>query len=476
MMMGSAGSDASPAVRQRSRFRRTLARLRYSPSRRFAVVLAATAPCWLLSGSSAGALFAAAVTVIAFAVAVADALALPDPAGLDVRRVQPESIGFGDRAEIRYRVTSRWNVRLDVEIHDALGRGIEADRHPGGDSLHTPTPWRIGRVRVPARGQAQVHVAVTGRTRGVHALGPVVLRIRGPLGLVRRSLEYPLGGTIAVVPSLAGIRHYRLLTLQHRLRDAGIRTIRRRGEGATFANLREYVEGDDPRRVDWKATAKRGKLITREYSIEQGQTVVIAIDAGRIMTQLSDGVPRFEHALASAIVLADVATRSGDHVSLLVFNDEVRAFVPAAKGGLAVRRIREVVLPLHANMMEPDYAGAFRTLAARHRKRSLIVLYTDVMNARASRALIAHTARSALRHLPLVVALRNDELVAAALPGAAAEPAFFESAAAEELLLEREDALARMRRSGVSVLDVSPRVMSAAVVNRYLAIKARSSL
>jgi uncharacterized protein (DUF58 family) len=304
-----------------------------------------------------------------------------------------------------------------------------------------------------------------------------VLRVRGVLGLVQRSLEYALDATLAVVPSIAGVRRYRLLAIQHRLREAGIRAIRRRGEGASFASLREYVEGDDPRRMDWKATGRRGKLITREYSIEQGQTIVIAIDAGRMMTQLAGDVSRFEHALASATVLADVATRSGDHVALLVFNDEVRAFVPPARGGLALRRIRDAMVPLEPGMAEPDYAGAFRTLAARHRKRSLIVLFTDVIDPRASRALIAHTIRSTARHLPLVVALQNDELVAAAVPHPQDDDrSMFENAAAEELLLEREEALARMRQAGVSVLDVSPRMMTTAVINRYLAIKARALL
>jgi uncharacterized protein (DUF58 family) len=194
------------------------------------------------------------------------------------------------------------------------------------------------------------------------------------------------------------------------------------------------------------------------------------------MTQLSDRVPRFEHALAAATVLADVATRSGDHVGLLVFDDVVRAFVPPAKGAFALRSMREAMVPLRATTTEPDYAGAFRTLAARHRRRSLLVLFTDVVDPSASRALIAHTMRSAARHLPLVVALQNDELMETAQPREGGAAAVYQSAAAEELLQERAEALARMRRAGVSVLDVSPRVMTIAVVNRYLAIKARASL
>jgi uncharacterized protein (DUF58 family) len=276
---------------------------------------------------------------------------------------------------------------------------------------------------------------------------------------------------------MAGVRRFRLLSLHQRLRDMGVRTLRRRGEGTSFANLRDYVVGDDPRHVDWKATARRRKLITREYSVEQGQTVIIAIDAGRMMTQLSDGTPRFEYALSAATLLADVAVQSRDQVGLLVFDDEVRAFVPPARGSEALERIRRALIPATATMAEPDYASAFRLLSERHRKRSLIVLFTDAIDPRASQALIAHTTRSAQRHVVVVVALRNDRLVQAAVPAdGASTTKLYESAAAEELVLAREEALARMRRAGVSVLDASPRAMAAAVINRYLELKARASV
>lgn len=469
-------SPAGGAARVRPPGRRILRRLRaglrYLPARRFAAVLAALSPVWLVSGSTAGLAAATVLTGLALMAGVADAMAIPRAVRLDVRRALPPSMGLGDATDGTYEILSAWPRPLHVEVHDALATGVERSATIASKGAR----WLIGRAELPAHGRVRLRVGLTGRVRGEYALGPVVLRVDGPLGLMRRSHEYSPGGAIAVVPSIAGVRRYRLLAVQHRLRDAGVRTIRRRGSGTVFESLKEYVEGDDPRRMDWKASARRGKLITREYTVEQGQTVVIAIDAGRMMTQLAAGVPRFEHALASATVLADVATRSGDHVAMIVFNDEVRAFVPPGRGALALRRVREAMVPLSANMTEPDYAGAFRTLAARHRKRSLVVLYTDVVDPRASRSLIAHTVRSTARHLPVVVALQNDELVAAARPRGQDGITLFESAAAEELLLEREEALTHMRRAGVSVLDVSPRVMTAAVVNRYLAIKARSSL
>ncbi|MEX2283819.1 MAG: DUF58 domain-containing protein [Gemmatimonadota bacterium] len=442
------------------------------PTRRFAAVMTALAPVWLLSSDTTGLAVAAAISGLALLAGVADALAIPGARQLRVRRNLPPSIGLGDTAEGSYSVESSWPIELRAELHDVMPAGVLRVIPPTASDA----PWRVGRLLLASRGRAQTDVRLTGRQRGDHTLGDVVLRVYGPLGLIQRTLRYKADGTIAVVPSIAGVRRFRLLALQHRLRDAGVRTIRRRGEGASFANLREYVSGDDPRHIDWKASARRSKLITREFAIEQGQTVMIAIDAGRLMTQLAEGVSRFELALAAATVLADVATRSGDLVGLIVFNDEIRAFVPAAKGAFAIRRIRDAMIPLTATLTEPDYASAFRTLATRHRKRSLVVIFTDVIDSRASRTLIAHTARSAARHLPLVVALQNDELMANAVPREDEPGEFFRNAAAEELLLDREEALARMRQAGVSVLDVSPKVMTAAVVNRYLAIKARAAL
>jgi uncharacterized protein (DUF58 family) len=265
--------------------------------------------------------------------------------------------------------------------------------------------------------------------------------------------------------------------MQHRLRDLGVRSVRRRGGGTTFANLREYQTGDDPRHIDWKATARRRHLITREFTVEQGQTIMIAVDAGRMMTQFAGELPRFEYALNSALVLADIAASSGDRVGLLVFDDAIRAFVPPAGGPGAVARLREALIPVAPSMAEPDYALAFRTLGMRHRKRSLFVLFTDVIDVRASQSLIAHTARSAARHLPLVVALRNEQLLAASAARTGDDlERLYERAASEELIQAREDALTRMRRAGVSVLDVAPEAMAAAVINRYLELKGRASL
>jgi uncharacterized protein (DUF58 family) len=442
-------------------------RLRALPTRRLAALVLVTAPAWLLSSGTAGAAVAAILGALVAMAALADLLGTPARGDVLVERVLPPVVGVGDRIAGSYRLTTGSTRPIHLRLHDALPRGVE--RVAG-----TPVPAELA---LSADTTVAVPIDVEGKERGRWPLGPVVLRALGRHGLVRRTLRYDLADTITVTPSLAGVRGYRLLSLQHRLRDAGVRSIRRRGEGTSFASLREYVVGDDPRHVDWKATARRRTLITREYSVEQGQTVIIAIDAGRLMTQIAGSLPRFEYALSSALVLADVALHSGDRVGLVLFDDSVRTFVPPLRGAPALHAIRQALIPARASMVEPDYAAAFRLLAARHRKRSLIVLFTDVIDPQASQSLVAHSARSVARHLPLVVALRNEQLVEVAMPAPTRSVArLFESAAAEELVQARHEAVVQMRRAGVAVLDVAPQAMTAAVINRYLEIKARSSL
>ena len=444
---------------------RLLASVAFAPTRRLALAVALLAPLWLASGGALGFRAALVLLLLAGVAALADAIVLPAAADVEVIRAAPQTIGVGDDEMIRYTIVSRWGRTLVVTLYDALPAGFLGFNGAAHD------------VVLPARGTVEVAVPVSGRARGETALGPVALRVRSPLGLTARTLRYEPEDTIVVAPSLAGVRRFRWLAVHERLSAAGIRDARRRGEGRSFARLRDYVPGDDPRHIDWKATARRGRPITREFTIEQSQSVYLLVDAGRSMTQLSGPFPRFEYALSSALVLADVAVHAGDLVGLLAFDDKLRALVPAQRGHVALQAIRNALVPLVPTLVEPDYAAAFRALAMRQRKRALLVMLTDVIDARAARALLAHLGRGTSRHLAIVVALRNETvLAAAALPEGGRAGGFYAAAAAQELLTERATALQRMRDAGVVVLDVAPDAMAAAVVSKYLELKARGAL
>ncbi len=438
--------------------------LRFTPTRRLPLLLACAAPLWLLSAWPAGTIVAAVVLLAILAAVVVDVATLPTSDDVDVRRSLDESVGVGDVVVGSYTVVSRWGRMLHVTPYDML------------PAASLTTRGHYTEAALPPHGRMQFEIEATGVARGLAPLGDVALGVRTPLGLVSRTLHYPQADEILVAPSLAGVKRFRWLAVHHRLATVGVRDVRRRGEGRSFARLRDYVSGDDPRHIDWKATAKRGRPITREFTTEQSQTVFILVDAGRSMTQLAGRFPRFEYALSTTLLLADVAITAGDRIGAMVFDDQLRALVPAQRGATALQALRTALVPVQASLVEPDYAAAFRALAQRQRKRALIVLVTDVIDARAARSLLAHLTRGASRHLALVVALRNEAMVSAAAVSGTRASQLYASGAAEELITERLTALQRMRDAGVVVLDVAPDAMAAAVVNQYLELKARGAL
>jgi uncharacterized protein (DUF58 family) len=435
---------------------------RYTPLPRLGYAVLLASAFWLLPRPFGWYAGLAAVITIGVATLV-DLLLLPARVSVGVVREFPANIGIGDEVRGSYTLTNLSGRDVDVELHDRFPAIVQ-----GGGVTH---------LSLSGQSAKSIEFGVIGLKRGASELGDVGIRISTKLGLVAASHVHALKNEIRVVPSMAGVRRFRLLAMQHRLNSLGVRVLRRKGGGQSFASLREYVLGDDPRHIDWKATSRKHKLITREFTVERSQTVITLIDAGRGMTQLSGAFPRFEHALSSALILTDVAANAGDRVGTLVFDDEVRAFVPPQASRGALQLVRNALVPVVASSREPDYASAFRFLASHQAKRALIVFFTDVIDARASQSLLAHVTRSSARHLVLVVALRNDSLYEAAhVRSAGTSALLFESAAAEEVIQAREEVLHRMRRAGVIVLDVSPRVMTASVVNQYLELKNRGAL
>ena len=331
-------------------------------------------------------------------------------------------------------------------------------------------------LTLPANGAVREELEVRPLRRGKAVGGRLHVRLMGPRGLAWRQGIIDVPWAITVYPNLIGASLRALPTQAQRRREAGQRSVRRIGEGRIFESLREWVPGDDTRTIDWKATARRGKPMSRQFEDERRQQVMIVIDAGRLLTAEVDGTARLESTAEAALHLAYSAAAHDDNVGLMAFADEVQLYVPPARGRRALRAVLDGLASVEGRLVEPNYPAAFAYLAARNRKRALTVLFTDVIDRSASEALLAHAASLRPRHLPLVVTLRNPELERAAVQRPEISSAAFERAAAEELLLEREEALADMRARGVLVVDVPPAGAARAVVEQYVLLKRRGAI
>lgn len=426
-----------------------------------ALALLALAGYWLPWGVSA-----MVVADVAFsALILLDGwLAVPaGPAGVTAVREPPTALTLGRPAEVIYtwRNAARWPARLRL-------------RETRPELIGGTLPART--VLVPARASAEERLPVVPRHRGREQGGGFYVDSVGPFGLGVRRARIALPWDATVFPPLISLRLRASVAQALRRRDAGSRPIRRLGEGRLFESLREWVPGDDLRHIDWKATARRRKVITRQYEEERRQQLLLVIDAGRLMTADVAGVARMDYVVQAALELAYAAVQHDDNVGVMVFADGVRHFVAPERGRAGLKRVLDVLTVVTPSLVEPDYPGAFRYLAARNRKRALTVVFTDLIDRFASEALVANIATLRPRHLPLAVTLRNPELDAAATRRPSVARDAFRRAAAEELLHAREEALGHMRRAGVIVLDVPPERAARAVVHEYLELKRRGRL
>jgi uncharacterized protein (DUF58 family) len=380
-----------------------------------------------------------------------------------VSREPPAAFSAGRPLPVSYRWGNPTSRPLRLLVREAVPAPLE------------PATGREREILLPVEGLRE-EVSYLPKRRGKATGGRVFLRLLGPLGLAWRQGRRELPWQVTVYPSLRAAALRALPAQAQRRREAGFRNLRRIGEGRSFESLREWVPGEDTRSIDWKATARRGKLITRQYEDERRQHVMLVLDAGRLLTAEIDGTARLEAAIDAALELAHSAVHHDDNVGLMVFADQVLHFVPPARGRRALRQVLDALAGVEGRLVEPNYPAAFGYLAARSRKRALTVLFTDVIDRTASEAFVAQAGSLRPRHLPLAVTLRDPALERLSGMRPENEDAAYERAAAEELLEAREAALAELRSRGVLVLDVLPEGAARSVVQQYERLKRRGSI
>ncbi len=408
--------------------------------------------------------FVYAIDALIAAVAVADLLSL---------------IGAGRfSAARRHAAVGSLEQPLEIEITllnlGRFARGATVrDDAPG--SFHARPA--IFELVAPPRREAVLEYVARPTRRGTYVLEQVDLLVSSRLGLWRRPVRVRVSTTVKVYPDIRQIAKFTMLARRDREMAIGVRRTRRLGVDNEFERLRDYVEGDDPRRVDWRATARRKKLTSRAYQQNQSQHVLFLIDCGRLMAGDSgDGLSPLDHALNAMLLLAHVALAKGDRVGLLAYSDRIRAFVAPAAGANRVGRLVHAVHNLFPELVEPRLDRAFLELEHRCRKRSLVVLLTSALDEADAQSTGDYLENLSGRHLPLGVFLRDHSFFAMADERLAGGPALYRAAAAASILNDRQRALARLRRRGVFTLDVFPEQLTAQLVNQYLEIKARHLL
>lgn len=411
--------------------------------------------------------------------AALDLAVTPRSSLLQVVRLAPERFSVMKQQQIVIRIRNASRVRLRVRVRDSVPATL------GHSDIE-----RSGLV--PAHDKVEWEYTVQPRSRGRFAWGPIALRYRSLLGFWERGKTVPAAGEARVFPNLTLLERYHLLARSNRLAAMGIRRLRIRGVSTEFESLREYTSGDDVRQLDWKATARRGRLIVRNQEAERNQTVLLLIDCGRLMNATDPvsptasasspraaneiGMAKLDHAVNAAILLAHVALARGDRVGLCTFSGKVHAWL-TPRGNLAQNRlIGETLYDLRGDYTESDHARCLKFVAARFPKRSLLVVLTDFVDGTTSAEMVAHLQLAARRHVVLFAAMKDVFLERASRSDPRTEKEGFRKAAALDLLRDRREVLEQIRHAGGFVVDTEPGDVVLAVIGNYLEVMLRGLL
>ena len=398
------------------------------------------------------------------------------PAQLEVARLMPRRFMIGEENEVQLHLTVT-NTRGNEKRRLRQPTFTIKDEYPPQLELRGER-LLIAKTKRTRSGEVhgEVGYKLYAASRGNYEFGGVMLRWRSPWGLVIKQAQVAAAENVKVYPNINEAKRHELYARRNRQLMSGMRLTRLRGQGREFESMRDYVVGDELRHVSWTATARRGKLTTRQYQIERNQSIVVMIDAGRLMTSRIENLSKLDHAINAALAIGYVATSGGDNVGLLVFNRQVVSYLPPQRGHAQLAAMTEALYNVKAQMIEPSYGRAFQYLAQNCKRRSLVVILTDLVDRDASAELLAYTAALLPRHLPLIVTIGDNDLRALVAEEPKVVADVYKQSVAEELLQQREEALARITQLGGLALDVPAGQLSFQLVNKYLEVKERGLL
>jgi uncharacterized protein (DUF58 family) len=413
-------------------------------------------------GVSPWALPALSVDLFVALAALVDLMSLPNKRSFSAERSAGRVVSLGKKHEIELSIYNRANRSYRVSIRDDV------------DPEFSPEPDTFDRT-LPPHSRLVLGYRLIPSARGAFEIRGVYVRAFSGLRFWKRDLFLHRTTELHVYPDLKQLAEYALLARTNRLSLMGVKRARKIGSDNEFERLRDYLPDDNYKFIDWRTTARRSKLTVKDFTVTQSQNIVFLLDCGRMMTNKHEGYSLLDHALNAVLLMSYVALEKGDSVGLICFSDQVHRYVPPAGGKRQMNRLIHAVFNQFPTLVESRYDEAFVYLANHCRKRSLVVLATNVIDELNAAAIEKHLRTLVGKHLPLGILMRDHAIFDRAKFPVPPED-LFPAAVAADLILWRQQLLVDLEHQGVLTIDAFPEEMTAPLVNRYLEVKARHLL
>jgi uncharacterized protein (DUF58 family) len=386
-------------------------------------------------------------------------------AGMFGRRVLGDKLANGSDNEVAIYLENNYRFPVHTETIDEVPPQFQRR-----DVLFKAT--------VPAGQTTIIRYQLRPVKRGEYQFGALNVFVSSPLGLVQRRFRFGQDQVVPVYPSFLQMRQYELLAISNRLTEVGVKRIRRVGHSMEFEQIRPYVAGDDPRTINWKASARRAgtgidSLVVNHYQDERAQQVYCLIDKGRVMRMPFEGLSLLDYAINATLVVSNIALLKHDKAGLITFADRLSAVVPAERRAGHMQKLLEVLYKQRTKYLETDFELLYSNVKAKIRQRSLLILFTNFETLNSLQRQLPYLRRLAKDHLLLVVFFENTELQHFLDQPAASTEDVYNQTIAEKFAQEKRQIVRELQRYGIYSLLTPPQQLTVNTINRYLEFKSR---
>ena len=381
--------------------------------------------------------------------------------GLNGERIVADRLSNGDENEIKIFLESFYTFPTTLRIFDELPHQFQRRDLEFNITLSTGETKIVDYFLRPVK-------------RGEYSFGAVNVLVSSPLGIVSRRFRFSADKLVPVYPSFLQMRKYELLAIHNRLLEIGVKKIRRIGQNQEFELIKDYVSGDDFRTVNWKATARRSRLMVNQFQDERSQQVYSLIDKGRVMQMPFKGMSLLDYAINASLVISNIAIKKSDKAGLITFQDKVGSILPAGRTNNQMARIQEVLYNQKTAFLETDFSVLYSSVRRAISHRSLLLLFTNFESVYSLQRQLPYLLNLSKMHLVVVIFFENTELKELIDNSAKDLKGIYYKAVAERFSFEKKLIVTELKKHGIQSILTTPEKLTINTINKYLELKARN--
>ena len=433
--------------------------------RRFFIVLTILILCFLLSFIFQNILSAARILFFVFLIFIfVDLLLLFFSKGsIQAERILPDKLSNGDKNPIQIQLANNYLFKVSLKLIDELPFQFQK-RDFSLDSV------------IKSGGSKTYDYMVKPTERGVYSFGSLNIFASSPIGFLAKKTAFDSSKTVPVYPSFLQLRKYDLIAFTNRLFEYGLKKIRRIGHTMEFEQIKDYIQGDDIRNINWKATAKKGQLMVNQFQDEKSQPIYSVIDKGRVMKMPFNELSLLDYAINATLVISNIVLKKNDKAGMFSFSNKIENRVVAERRSSQMNLILETLYNLETNFVESDFSRLYIDVKRNINQRSLLLLYTNFETLDALNRQLPYLQAIAKQHLLVVIFFENTELLEFADKKAETTQQIFEQTIAEKFIYEKKLIVNELRKYGIQTILTKPENLTINTINKYLEIKARGLL